>query len=92
MYKISVWSVCLFYQRISGQVLGRDLRMFGESLSSGVDIDDNGYQGNSNIGNPVEVHLFPLTTLTTLFLSLSLSLSQIVFNELHKHQYFLDLK
>ncbi|XP_056145654.1 integrin alpha-4 [Lampris incognitus] len=33
-----------FSQRISGSVLGRDLRMFGQSLSSGVDIDDNGYQ------------------------------------------------
>ncbi|XP_054642839.1 integrin alpha-4 isoform X1 [Dunckerocampus dactyliophorus] len=31
-------------QRISGSSLGRDLRMFGQSLSSGVDIDDNGYQ------------------------------------------------
>lgn len=31
-------------QRISGSTLGRDLRMFGQSLSSGIDIDDNGYQ------------------------------------------------
>ncbi|XP_019727494.1 integrin alpha-4 isoform X2 [Hippocampus comes] len=31
-------------QRISGAVLGADLRMFGQSLSSGVDVDDNGYQ------------------------------------------------
>ncbi|XP_061696897.1 integrin alpha-4 isoform X2 [Syngnathoides biaculeatus] len=31
-------------QRISGAVLGRDLLMFGQSLSSGVDVDDNGYQ------------------------------------------------
>ncbi|XP_077435361.1 integrin alpha-4 isoform X2 [Vanacampus margaritifer] len=31
-------------QRIGGSVLGRDLRMFGQSLSSGVDVDDNGYQ------------------------------------------------
>ncbi|XP_061917409.1 integrin alpha-4 [Entelurus aequoreus] len=31
-------------QRITGSSLGRDLRMFGQSLSSGVDIDDNGYQ------------------------------------------------
>lgn len=31
-------------QRISGATLGRDLMMFGQSLSSGVDIDDNGYQ------------------------------------------------
>ncbi|CAN9497605.1 unnamed protein product [Ophioblennius macclurei] len=31
-------------QRISGSSLGRDFRMFGQSLSSGVDIDDNGYQ------------------------------------------------
>ncbi|KAJ0070616.1 hypothetical protein NL108_016900, partial [Boleophthalmus pectinirostris] len=31
-------------QRISGASLGRDLFMFGQSLSSGVDMDDNGYQ------------------------------------------------
>ncbi|XP_076602974.1 integrin alpha-4 [Chaetodon auriga] len=31
-------------QRISGSSLGRDLRMFGQSLSSGIDIDNNGYQ------------------------------------------------
>ncbi|XP_022059328.2 integrin alpha-4 isoform X2 [Acanthochromis polyacanthus] len=31
-------------QRISGSALGRNLRMFGQSLSSGIDIDDNGYQ------------------------------------------------
>ncbi|GLD67058.1 integrin alpha-4, partial [Lates japonicus] len=31
-------------QRISGSTLGHDLRMFGQSLSSGIDIDDNGYQ------------------------------------------------
>ncbi|XP_077472928.1 integrin alpha-4 isoform X1 [Stigmatopora argus] len=30
-------------QRISGATLGRDLRMFGQSLSSGVDVDRNGY-------------------------------------------------
>ncbi|KAM7406747.1 hypothetical protein PAMA_002791 [Pampus argenteus] len=31
-------------QRITGSTLGHDLRMFGQSLSSGIDIDDNGYQ------------------------------------------------
>ncbi|XP_059198990.1 integrin alpha-4 [Centropristis striata] len=31
-------------QRITGSTLHRDLRMFGQSLSSGIDIDDNGYQ------------------------------------------------
>ncbi|KAK7938931.1 hypothetical protein WMY93_002257 [Mugilogobius chulae] len=31
-------------QRITGATLGRELLMFGQSLSSGVDIDDNGYQ------------------------------------------------
>ncbi|KAM9347864.1 integrin alpha-4 [Symphorus nematophorus] len=31
-------------QRITGSTLGRDLRMFGQSLSSGIDIDNNGYQ------------------------------------------------
>ncbi|KAK5860942.1 hypothetical protein PBY51_022381 [Eleginops maclovinus] len=30
-------------QRITGSTLGRDLRMFGQSLSSGIDIDENGY-------------------------------------------------
>ncbi|KAM9709420.1 integrin alpha-4 [Menidia menidia] len=30
-------------QRITGSSLGHDLRMFGQSLSSGIDIDDNGY-------------------------------------------------
>ncbi|KAM4608735.1 integrin alpha-4 [Polymixia lowei] len=33
-----------YSQRISGSVLGRDLRMFGQSMTSGIDIDDNGYQ------------------------------------------------
>ncbi|XP_053733155.1 integrin alpha-4 isoform X1 [Synchiropus splendidus] len=31
-------------QRISGSTLGRKLMMFGQSLSSGIDIDGNGYQ------------------------------------------------
>uniref|UniRef100_A0A3Q2VM08 Integrin alpha 4 n=1 Tax=Haplochromis burtoni TaxID=8153 RepID=A0A3Q2VM08_HAPBU len=31
-------------QRITGSTLGHDLRMFGQSLSSGIDIDDNGYR------------------------------------------------
>ncbi|XP_040003693.1 integrin alpha-4 isoform X1 [Xiphias gladius] len=31
-------------QRITGSTLGRNLRMFGQSLNSGIDIDDNGYQ------------------------------------------------
>ncbi|KAK2840066.1 hypothetical protein Q5P01_013806 [Channa striata] len=31
-------------QRITGSTLGHNLRMFGHSLSSGIDIDDNGYQ------------------------------------------------
>uniref|UniRef100_A0A3Q1C9Y5 Integrin alpha-2 domain-containing protein n=1 Tax=Amphiprion ocellaris TaxID=80972 RepID=A0A3Q1C9Y5_AMPOC len=31
-------------QRITGSTLGHNLRMFGQSLSSGIDIDDNGYQ------------------------------------------------
>ncbi|XP_057707530.1 integrin alpha-4 isoform X1 [Corythoichthys intestinalis] len=30
-------------QRITGATLGRDLRMFGRSLSAGVDVDRNGY-------------------------------------------------
>ncbi|KAM4731572.1 integrin alpha-4 isoform 2-T2 [Anableps anableps] len=30
-------------QRITGSSLGHDLRMFGQSLNSGIDIDDNGY-------------------------------------------------
>uniref|UniRef100_A0A3Q2CR47 Integrin alpha-2 domain-containing protein n=1 Tax=Cyprinodon variegatus TaxID=28743 RepID=A0A3Q2CR47_CYPVA len=32
-------------KRISGSSLGHDLRMFGQSLNSGIDIDDNGYKG-----------------------------------------------
>lgn len=35
----------LCFQRITGSTLGHDLRMFGQSLSSGIDIDDNGYKG-----------------------------------------------
>ncbi|KAF7641563.1 hypothetical protein LDENG_00277410 [Lucifuga dentata] len=31
-------------QKLTGSALGRDLRMFGQSLSSGIDMDDNGYQ------------------------------------------------
>lgn len=31
-------------QRITGASLGRELFMFGQSISSGVDVDDNGYQ------------------------------------------------
>uniref|UniRef100_A0A7N8YRG7 Integrin alpha 4 n=1 Tax=Mastacembelus armatus TaxID=205130 RepID=A0A7N8YRG7_9TELE len=31
-------------QRITGSTLGHNLQMFGQSLSSGIDIDDNGYQ------------------------------------------------
>ncbi|XP_040913202.1 integrin alpha-4 isoform X2 [Toxotes jaculatrix] len=31
-------------QRITGSTLGHNLRMFGQSLNSGIDIDDNGYQ------------------------------------------------
>lgn len=43
--------VCVCFQRITGSTLGRDLRMFGQSLSSSIDIDDNGYQGNLNCHN-----------------------------------------
>ncbi|XP_018584475.1 integrin alpha-4 isoform X2 [Scleropages formosus] len=32
-----------YSQRISGSVLGVDLRMFGQSVSGGIDIDSNGY-------------------------------------------------
>lgn len=38
-------SLPLCFQRITGSTLGHDLRMFGQSLSSGIDIDDNGYKG-----------------------------------------------
>uniref|UniRef100_A0A8C6LYH5 Integrin subunit alpha 4 n=1 Tax=Nothobranchius furzeri TaxID=105023 RepID=A0A8C6LYH5_NOTFU len=31
-------------QRITGSSLGHDLRMFGQSLNSGIDIDENGYE------------------------------------------------
>uniref|UniRef100_A0A8C9W653 Integrin subunit alpha 4 n=1 Tax=Scleropages formosus TaxID=113540 RepID=A0A8C9W653_SCLFO len=36
-----------YSQRISGSVLGVDLRMFGQSVSGGIDIDSNGYSGNA---------------------------------------------
>lgn len=34
-------------QRITGSLLGNDLRMFGQSVSGGVDIDSNNYPGNA---------------------------------------------
>uniref|UniRef100_A0A4W4EM39 Integrin alpha-2 domain-containing protein n=1 Tax=Electrophorus electricus TaxID=8005 RepID=A0A4W4EM39_ELEEL len=36
-----------FSQRITGSVLGNSLRMFGQSVSGGVDVDGNGYPGNA---------------------------------------------
>ncbi|MEQ2167316.1 hypothetical protein GOODEAATRI_002896 [Goodea atripinnis] len=35
-------------QRITGSSLGHNLRMFGQSLNSGIDIDDNGYKGKGS--------------------------------------------
>ncbi|KAJ8012946.1 hypothetical protein DPEC_G00048170 [Dallia pectoralis] len=33
-----------FSQRITGSLLGNDLKMFGQSISGGIDVDGNGYQ------------------------------------------------
>uniref|UniRef100_A0A3P8ZVN9 Integrin alpha-2 domain-containing protein n=1 Tax=Esox lucius TaxID=8010 RepID=A0A3P8ZVN9_ESOLU len=33
-----------FSQRITGSLLGNDLKMFGQSVSGGIDVDGNGYQ------------------------------------------------
>lgn len=44
-----IFNLCVCLQRITGSTLGRDLKMFGQSLSSGIDVDLNGYQGNSHI-------------------------------------------
>uniref|UniRef100_A0A8D2NWN8 Integrin subunit alpha 4 n=1 Tax=Zosterops lateralis melanops TaxID=1220523 RepID=A0A8D2NWN8_ZOSLA len=33
-----------FSQRIQGQEIGNSLSMFGQSISSGIDVDNNGYQ------------------------------------------------
>ncbi|XP_038863192.1 integrin alpha-4-like [Salvelinus namaycush] len=33
-----------FSQRITGSVLGNELKMFGQSVSGGIDVDENGYQ------------------------------------------------
>lgn len=49
--------VCL--QRITGSTLGRNLRMFGQSLSSGIDIDHNGYMGNLNCHNCIQPNVLP---------------------------------
>uniref|UniRef100_A0A3Q0SRR6 Integrin alpha 4 n=1 Tax=Amphilophus citrinellus TaxID=61819 RepID=A0A3Q0SRR6_AMPCI len=43
-YPVFMVSLPLCFQRITGSTLRRDLRMFGQSLSSSIDIDDNGYQ------------------------------------------------
>lgn len=36
------------HQRITGSVLGNELKMFGQSVSGGIDVDENGYQGNDH--------------------------------------------
>lgn len=46
-FKDELCGVYVCFQRITGSTLGHNLKMFGQSLSSGIDIDDNGYQGNS---------------------------------------------
>lgn len=35
-------------QRIQGQEISNALSMFGQSISSGIDVDNNGYQGKLN--------------------------------------------
>uniref|UniRef100_A0A8C1GZS8 Integrin alpha 4 n=1 Tax=Cyprinus carpio TaxID=7962 RepID=A0A8C1GZS8_CYPCA len=36
-----------FSQRITGSLLGNNFRMFGQSVSGGVDVDSNNYPGNA---------------------------------------------
>lgn len=74
--------VCVCLQRITGSTLGRDLKMFGQSLSSGIDVDLNGYQGNSHIQyKHVAILLIPApmkSALNQVELSLSLQMWQWV--------------
>uniref|UniRef100_A0A8C1SH73 Integrin alpha 4 n=1 Tax=Cyprinus carpio TaxID=7962 RepID=A0A8C1SH73_CYPCA len=48
-----------FSQRITGSLLGNNLRMFGQSVSGGVDIDSNNYPGNVFIVKVDAVMLLP---------------------------------
>nr|XP_023992194.1 integrin alpha-4-like [Salvelinus alpinus] len=36
-----------YSQRITGSLLGNELKMFGQSVSGGIDVDGNGYQGSA---------------------------------------------
>lgn len=42
--------VCFLLQKLSGQTINPMLRMFGQSISGGVDMDSNGYPGMSATG------------------------------------------
>lgn len=46
-YLLNAVFVLSSLQRITGSLLGNDLRMFGQSVSGGVDIDSNNYPGNA---------------------------------------------
>lgn len=44
-----LWNILVFssvLQRITGKMLGNTLKMFGQSISGGIDVDGNGFPGN----------------------------------------------
>lgn len=43
-----IFSFTFSPQRIQGQEVSNSLSMFGQSISSGIDVDNNGYQGKLN--------------------------------------------
>lgn len=52
-YHISKWNYShlgqfFIFQRIQGHRISNTLSMFGHSISSGIDADNNGYQGKFN--------------------------------------------
>ena len=47
LYYWLILLVCFPLQKLSGQTINPMLRMFGQSISGGVDMDGNGYPGTS---------------------------------------------
>lgn len=45
---------CLF-QKLSGRRLNPTLRMFGQSISGGIDMDGNGYPGKLFFSKPCQI-------------------------------------
>lgn len=43
-----LWFVFFASQRIQGHQVSNSLSMFGQSIASGIDADNNGYQGELN--------------------------------------------